>query len=82
MSNSSPLMTPKTKAQVADRFYFCGTTWEDRCKARNELLHTSAEELCQLADLLEKTLNEGGICLVGGQPQLDQCPELETVITL
>ena len=82
VSNSSPLMTPKTKAQVADRLYFCGTTWEDRCKARTQLLNTSADELCQLADLLEKTLNEGGICLVGGQPQLDKCQQLDTVISL
>ena len=82
VASSSPLMTPKTKAQVADRFYFSGTTWEDRCNARNQLLHTDAQQLLQMADVLEKTLRDGGICMVGGQPQLDKCADLESVITL
>ena len=82
VAGSSPLMTPKTKAQVADRFYFSRTTWEERCKTRNQLLHTDAKQLLQVADVLEKTLNEGGICVVGGQPQLDKCEYLESVITL
>ena len=82
VANSSPLMTPKTKAQVADRFYFSRTTWEDRCNSRNQLLHTDAQQLLQMADVLEQTLGEGGICIVGGQPQLDRCDDLQQIITL
>lgn len=82
VASGSPLMTPKTKAQVADRFYFSRTTWEDRCRVRNELLHTTADQLVTVADLLDKAINEGGLCIVGGQAQLDQCQGLEEVITL
>ena len=82
VANGSPLMTPKTKAQVADRFYFSRTTWESRCQIRQQLLRTDANALLQMADVLEKTLHEGGICVVGGQPQLDKCDYLESVITL
>ena len=82
VANGSPLMTPKTKAQVADRFYFSRTTWETRCRIRNELLHATAADLKQMADLLEQTMNHGGLCIVGGQAKLDQCAELQEVITL
>ena len=82
VANSSPLMTPKTKAQVADRFYFSRTTWTDRCRVRNELLHTTAQQLVEAADLLDKAINNGGLCIVGGQAQLEKCQGLEEIITL
>lgn len=82
VANRSPLMTPKTKAQVGDRFYFSKITWEERCCTRKQLLEAKADELIAIADAVEGTLNNGGICIVGGQTQLDQCAELETVITL
>jgi Zn-dependent M16 (insulinase) family peptidase len=82
VANSSPLLTPKTKAQVGDRFHFSRTSWETRCQVRNQLLNTTAEQLTAAADLLDKTLSQGGLCIVGGQAQLDKCEGLEEVITL
>ncbi len=82
VANSSPLMTPRTKAQVGDRFYFSRTTWESRCQVRQQLLHTTADELLAAADVLEKVFCDGGICMVGGQAQLEKCSELESIITL
>lgn len=82
VSNGSPLMTPRTKAQVGDVQYFTKISWEERCERRRQLLSTTSQDLLELADVLEKTFDNGGICMVGGQAQLDQCPELETVITL
>ena len=82
VANSSPLLTPKTKAQVGDRFHFSRTSWETRCQVRNQLLNTTAEQLTAAADLLDKTLAGGGLCIVGGQAQLDKCEGLEEVITL
>ena len=37
--------------------------------------------LYRVADVLEKTIAEGGICVVGGQKQLDECG-LDTILTL
>ena len=82
VANASPLMTPKTKGQVGDKFYFTRTTWEDRCRTRQELLGATASDLLAIADILEKTVNDGGICMVGGKEKLAKCAELETVITL
>lgn len=82
VANGSPLMTPRTKAQVGDSHYFSRITWEDRCRKRRELLGATAQDLIALAQVLEQTLADGGICLVGGREQLDRCPELETILTL
>jgi glycosyltransferase involved in cell wall biosynthesis len=67
---------------VGDRFHFSRTSWETRCQVRNQLLNTTAEQLTAAADLLDKTLAGGGLCIVGGQAQLDKCEGLEEVITL
>ena len=82
VANGSPLLTPKSKAQTGDRFYFSKTTWEDRCRTRKELLGAAPADLTAIADILEKTVNDGGICMVGGKEKLDKCGELESVITL
>ena len=75
-------MTPKTKAMVGDRLYFTRTTWADRCRGRNELLNATAEDLMKASELMDRAFCEGGLCVVGGQQQLDKCPDLQEIITL
>ena len=82
VANESPLMTPNVKARTGDILYFCKNTWEDRCRIRKQLLSATAEDMISIADVLEKTFADGGICVVGGQEQLDRCTELERIITL
>lgn len=82
VANASPFMTAKTRAKVGDTHYFTKNTWEDRCEKRRQLLNANADDLLAIADDMEKTLRDSGICLVGGQAQLEQCAELENVITL
>ncbi len=82
VANASPLQTPKAKARTGDSQYFTKSTWEDCCEKLRQLLGATGQDLIELADALEKTINEGGICMVGGQPQLEKCTELESIITL
>lgn len=82
VANGSPLMTAKTKARVSDGFYFSKTTWETRCERRRQLLGATAQELVQIADIIGGTMDNGGICMIGGKEQLENCPGLENVITL
>ena len=82
VANASPLQTPKAKARTGDSQHFTKSTWEDRCEKLRQLLGATGQDLIELADALEKTINEGGICMVGGQPQLEKCTELESIITL
>lgn len=82
VAGASPLMTPNTKAKVADEWYFNQNTWEKRCLRRQQILNATAEDLQALADVIEKTLSDGGVCLIGGQTQLEKCDELDNIITL
>ncbi|MBQ9708796.1 MAG: insulinase family protein, partial [Firmicutes bacterium] len=71
VSDASPLLTPRLKGAIGDGFYFRGVTWEDRCKTRQELLSTTADDLIAMADAIEQALAEGGICIVSSQEQID-----------
>lgn len=82
VANNSPLMTPKTKARTGDRLYFTRVSWEDRCARRRQLLGATAEDLTAIAELLDRTMAEGGVCMVGAENQLKACPELDTIHTL
>ena len=82
VANNSPLMTPKAKAHAGDNIYIRQITWEDRCRTRKELLGATSADLTAIADMIEKTVNDGGICMVGGKEKLAKCQELESIITL
>lgn len=72
VSDSEPLLSPRARAMTADNLYWRGVSYEDRCRRRRELLAATPETLTALADTLERALN-GGVCVVGGKPQLDAC---------
>ncbi len=82
VSNSSSLMTPRSNAQTGDRFYFSDRTWLDRCKVRRDLLGTSVSDLAEIADSLEKSINGGGVCVIGGKKQIDDIENLDNIFEL
>ena len=72
VSDSEPLLSPRSKGMTADSWYWRGITYADRCRRRKELLAAGPQQLIAMADTLETAL-QGGVCVVGGQPQLDAC---------
>lgn len=82
VASASPLRTPSAKASAADGQYFTNNTFETRCQIRRQLLSATSDDLIAIADVLEKTICDAGICLIGGQAQLDKCTELESIVTL
>ena len=72
VSDASPLLTPRLKAQIGDGFYFRGLTWEDRCRTRKELLSVTKEDLLELADAIEAALDAGGTCIVSSKEQIEK----------
>ena len=56
ISYSEPLSGPKGDMKMADTNYFCGVTFEDRCKARKEMLGTTKVDLLKLCDPLMAVL--------------------------
>lgn len=82
VAGESPLLTPKSRAKTAMQQHFCHTSWDKLCQCRAQLLNTTRQDLLACADVLANALQDAGICLVGGKEQLEQCKELETIITL
>ena len=82
VSDATPLMTSRTKGLRADTDYWCKTSWKDRCCRRQELVDASFDTLKVLADVIEKAMDQGGLCIVGSKAQVEGCEGLDQVITL
>ncbi len=82
VAGTEPLLTARMKGATANTEYWAGVTAEDLRAWRRQLLNATAEDLIVFADVLEKVLAQGGVCVVGGKPQLDACPDLERVESL
>ena len=62
----------RVQSTTADTWYWQGVGYAERCRRRQELLSATPDTLLALADALEGAL-QGGVCVVGGQPQLEAC---------
>ena len=75
MANADPLLNTQMKISLAEGRYFKGTTYEQVCKTRRELIGTTREDLLALTEVLEALAREDAVCVVAGQPLLDACGE-------
>lgn len=73
VSDSEPLLSPRGKGLAADTLYWQGVSYDECCRRRRELLEATPQRLLELADELERTLRTGGVCIVGGQEQVERC---------
>lgn len=76
LSSADPLLNTQTRISVAENRYFKGTTFEDVCRVRNELISTTKEDLLAMLGTLETVANENAVCVVAGQPLLEACGDL------
>ncbi len=72
MSDVDHPFSAKQMGSVADNHYFCKTTPEWRAKVRAEILSTTASDLVQYADLLEKLLPAAPVCAIGNREKLTE----------
>ena len=80
VAESSPFRSTKMKGQYADSLYIKGTSYEDLCERRKELLSATPETLLPTAKVLETALNEASsICVIGPKEQLAKCEGLEVM---
>lgn len=73
VSNTDPLVSPREMGEIADAKYFGGVTYEDEKKYRSCMLSTKAEDLCRFAQILDKTMQEGAVCVTGHDAALQEC---------
>ena len=83
IGGQDPLLTPRLEGKKAILQYFLGQTREDRERVRSQVLHTTAEDLCRVADQLDTVCRTAGVCVIGGADILDACgSELDKVENL
>lgn len=75
LGDSDPLITPKVLSALSVASYLRGETYEDRLRARTELISTGKDELLAMAELLDRAFENSGVCVVGGKDKLDACGE-------
>lgn len=72
LSALEPLLSPAALGGRGDEDYFEGYTYEDTYKLRQEILHTTKEELKKWYDLLDDFANKGETCIVGHEGVLKE----------
>jgi hypothetical protein len=83
VSDSSPVLSPRTMGILSDAQYWKGVSYEERKANRKALLSATSEELLTLCDSLEQAIANGGICVIGSEKQLASMGEtLEQVEAL
>ena len=52
-------------------------------ECKNEVLHTTKEDILRAADLIEKLVANAGVCIVGGKAQLDAAKDkIDSIIEI
>ena len=64
-----------------DLYYFNQKDEKARQEQLEAILNVDKDELLEIAKEIDETLEKGGICIIGGKNQIDQC-DLDEVISL
>ena len=70
MSGVDAPLTPQMKGDIAATFHLRGITWEDRQRAREEILTAQQEDVRALAPLVEAAMRENVRCVLGGEEKI------------
>ena len=68
--------TPKMQGQFSMAAYLMGITEEELQKERNQILDAQAEDIRALAPLVRAILQDGDICVIGGEEAIEKNKEL------
>ena len=71
ISNTDPLLTPRSAGKLAQALYFRGITEEDRMQERSEILHTDKAALRAYSETLDTALSEASVCVIAGKSVID-----------
>ena len=81
MSGVDSPMTPRLLGNNAQRMYFRGITYEDRQKRRQQLLHTTVEDIRNLAPAIEACMKQNNLCVFGNASVIKANAELFAKLT-
>ena len=72
-----PLSTPREEAMDADIRYLTGYPVSESERIRSEILHTTKNDLKNIAKLLQSLLGQEAVCVLGHEAALEKCDHLE-----
>lgn len=81
LSGLMPLMMPYNIGKYGDMYYFNRNDEKSRQEQLEAILNVDKDELLKIASEIDETLIQGGICMIGGKNQIDQC-DLDEIISL
>ena len=77
------LQTPQSAASTALTRYLNGIDENEENKLRSGIINTNPKILSKIADMLDESRKNGGICIVGGAEHLESCKEnIDNVLKL
>ena len=71
IAGTEPLRCAREMGKQEAEYYLSGVTCDMRRRVRGEILHTTPENLWQIADLLDCVCANGNSCVIGGERVLD-----------
>ena len=81
MSTVDMPLTPRAKGAAAAESYLRGTTYEDRQKTRDEILSVTADDIRNLAPIVEACMKQNALCVYGGEKKIEENKALFDEIT-
>jgi len=76
VAEDEPLHSPASSGHIADLCWLAQDTKEDAVNMRNEMLHTTRDDLLVLVDALREFAAKGTVCVVGHQDAIDACGDM------
>lgn len=76
IADDEPLRSPGSNGHLADMSWLTGFTKEEAIQNRDEMLHTTRENLLAVVDALRAFAANGTVCVVGHQSAIDECGDL------
>ncbi len=79
VSDTEPLMTPRTEGVRAAAMFLTGQTGQDLQRERSQILHATREQMAAFAGALDDVCAQERVCVIGGKAVLDACQGLDSV---
>ncbi|MFO8236207.1 MAG: insulinase family protein [Bacteroidales bacterium] len=76
ISNMDRPRSPSQEGNTALRYYMTNTTKEDLQSIREDVLSTTAEDIREMADFVDKILSESTLCVYGNEDKLNSQNQL------
>lgn len=72
VADMSPVLTPKTKGNIADTLFFRKISYESRCRRRRQLLNAHPDDIAKIAAALGRCVTDKSMCVAGPRKQLEK----------